>query len=107
MRSLVLRLLVLLLALVLNPLTVRAADTHSKPILEQETLHAIPGSFAEMWSEADLVAKVRIARSQVVGLKSPHTVRVITVHHADLLNVLKGTAKVGSEVMLIQVAGQL
>jgi hypothetical protein len=60
-----------------------------------------------MWSQADLVAKVRISRSEVEAIPGAHTTRIHTVHHAEVLRVLKGTAKAGASVSFVQVAGQL
>jgi hypothetical protein len=101
------RMLWFLLAIALSSVRAHADDVHPKPILEQETLHAIPGTFAEMRALADLVAKVRITHSEVEALTAAHSVRIHTVHHAQVLTVLKGTARAGDPITFCQVAGQL
>jgi hypothetical protein len=85
-------------------LSLHAEGPRTKPVLEQETLHAIPDSFAEMWSLADLVAKVRLTSSTVEATPSG---RIRTEHHAEVLRVFKGTAAIGDAVAFLQVAGQL
>src|SRR6184192_1250792 len=62
--------------------TFAAGEEHQKPVLEQETLHAIPASFAEMWRSADVVAKVTITRSDVRSLPAPvgAVPRIQTLH---------------------------
>jgi hypothetical protein len=59
-----------------------------------------------MWALADLVAKVRITHSEVEAYTSP-SVRNHTVHHAEVLTVLKGKTRRGEVVSFLQVAGQL
>jgi hypothetical protein len=86
-----------------------AGEQHQKPILEQETLHAIPASFAEMWRSADVVAKVAIIRSDVHAIPGPvgAVPRIQTLHRATVRKVLKGGLTSGSSISFTQVAGEL
>lgn len=78
-----------------------------KPVLEQETLHAVPGSFREMWQQSDVVAKVRITRSIVRPTDPSPVPRIETLHHATVITVFKGAVKAQSALSFAQVAGQL
>jgi hypothetical protein len=93
--------------LALSCVTALAREQASKPVLEQETFHAVPGSFREMWQVADVVAKVRITRSIVRPTDSSPVPRIETLHRATVLAVFKGEVKAHSEVSFTQVAGQL
>lgn len=96
-------------AAILSFFACAAAMADRKPILEQETLHSVPGSFSQMWQMAGVVAKVRIANSEVRALPSPAGAlpRINTIHHATVIRAFKGDVRSGASISFAQVAGQL
>jgi len=94
---------------ILAPPAPTSAGADQKPVLEQETFHAVPSSFSEMWQMAAVVAKVRIVSSETRALPSPAGAlpRINTFHRATVLRVFEGNVRPGASISFAQVAGQL
>lgn len=83
------------------------AGADSKPVVTQRGLILAPDDLRVLWQHSDVIARVRITASSVVGIGGdPRFLPLVrTEHTATVLKTYKGD--LGTEVRFLQVAGSL
>jgi hypothetical protein len=108
-------------ALLLLTGTAGAATANGKPVRNIEILFVAPGSFDELWGEAEVIAHVRVIGSRPQATSDGRFVH--THHRAKVLDVLKSDISVdcaaqasepsacapaaGHELLFLQQAGEI